>query len=53
MAQRLVPLAGYRNRLVHFYQEISPKELYDIIQNDLPDIEDFIREIDSFLKANS
>ena len=52
MAQKLVPIAGYRNRLVHFYQEITPEELYDIIQNDLPDIEDFITEIENFLEAN-
>ena len=52
MAKKLAPIAGYRNRLVHFYQEISPEELYDIIQNDLPDIEDFMREIENFLEAN-
>jgi len=53
MADKLVPIAGYRNRLVHFYQEITPEELYEIIQNDLPDIEGFMKEIENFLEANS
>ncbi len=53
MAERLVPIAGYRNRLVHFYHEITPEEIYDIIRNDLPDIENFIREIEAFLEINS
>jgi uncharacterized protein YutE (UPF0331/DUF86 family) len=53
MAEKLVPIAGYRNRLVHFYQEITPAELYHIIRNELPDIERFIREIETFLRASS
>jgi uncharacterized protein YutE (UPF0331/DUF86 family) len=32
-------MAGYRNRLVHFYHEISADELYDICANQLGDIE--------------
>ncbi len=31
-------LAGYRNRMVHFYQEISTEELYKICDEDLGDI---------------
>jgi uncharacterized protein YutE (UPF0331/DUF86 family) len=31
-------LAGYRNRMVHFYQEVSTKELYKICTEDLKDI---------------
>lgn len=37
----LTEMAGYRNRLVHFYMEIKQEELYDIIQNDLSDLEKF------------
>jgi uncharacterized protein YutE (UPF0331/DUF86 family) len=29
-AGKMRQLAGYRNRMVHFYQEISNRELYDI-----------------------
>lgn len=39
----LVKMAGYRNRLVHFYDEITPQELYRIVTRDLGDIEQFAR----------
>lgn len=32
-------LAGYRNRLVHFYHEVSAEELYEICANQLSDLE--------------
>lgn len=38
----LKTLAGYRNRLVHFYHEISADELFDVCAHDLPDIEHMI-----------
>ncbi|MBE0461828.1 MAG: DUF86 domain-containing protein [Candidatus Aminicenantes bacterium] len=44
-------MAGYRNRMVHFYREVTPQELYYIARDNLKDIEHFIREIASFLKA--
>ena len=34
----LVKMAGYRNRMVHFYHEITPQELYLICRNELSDI---------------
>lgn len=36
---KLVEMAGYRNRMAHFYDEITPKELYQIITRDLKDLE--------------
>lgn len=42
--KRLVKMAGYRNRLVHFYDEIAPQELYSIVTHDLGDIEQFARD---------
>jgi uncharacterized protein YutE (UPF0331/DUF86 family) len=38
-ANLLHTMAGYRNRMVHFYQEITPEELYNICANQLADIE--------------
>jgi uncharacterized protein YutE (UPF0331/DUF86 family) len=35
----LFRMAGYRNRLVHFYHEITPDELYRICVGQLGDIE--------------
>lgn len=34
----LLKMAGYRNRMVHFYHEITPKELYSICSNELSDV---------------
>ena len=49
-SRTLVKIAGYRNRLVHYYKEISNEELYEILQNDLGDLEKFLKEIEKFLK---
>ncbi|MCM8768587.1 MAG: DUF86 domain-containing protein [Candidatus Omnitrophica bacterium] len=43
--KKLVRMAGYRNRLIHFYLEINEIELLKIIQRDLPDVEGFCRYI--------
>lgn len=40
--KRLVPMAGYRNRLTHFYAEITSRELYKILQEHLGDVEEFL-----------
>ncbi len=50
LAERLYLMAGYRNRLVHFYGEITDQELYDIIRGHLKDFEDFIKALVRFLK---
>ena len=47
---KLKDMAGYRNRLVHFYAEISPEELYKIIQDDLADFDVFLESIKKFLE---
>ena len=51
LAERLRLMAGYRNRLVHFYHEIQDQELYLITKNNLSDIENFVKEIKTFLVA--
>jgi uncharacterized protein YutE (UPF0331/DUF86 family) len=47
----LQEMAGYRNRMVHFYREVTPEELYEIVLNHLKDLDHFINEIAVFLKA--
>lgn len=47
---QLIKMAGYRNRLIHFYAEINDEELYNIIQNDLPDLEKFCQYIVKYLE---
>ncbi|MGR3311529.1 MAG: type VII toxin-antitoxin system HepT family RNase toxin [Candidatus Brocadiales bacterium] len=49
-AERLRLMAGYRNRLVHFYHEVTDKELYLILKNNLTDIEDFVKLIKAFIE---
>ena len=38
-ADLLVKLAGYRNRMVHFYHEVTASELFGICANELRDLE--------------
>ena len=49
-AERLRLMAGYRNRLVHFYHEVTDKELYSILKNNLSDMEDFVKLIKTFIE---
>ncbi len=43
-------MVKYRNRLVHFYHEVSVQEIYDIIQNYLDDFRSFIKDILIYLE---
>lgn len=47
----LQEMAGYRNRMVHFYREVTPEELYDIVLNYLKDLDRFNKEVVKFMKA--
>lgn len=51
LAEVLYTMAGYRNRMVHFYREITPDELHFITINNLKDFEVFAKEIVTFLRA--
>ena len=46
-------IAGYRNRMVHFYQEISIQELYEICTKDLIDVETLLSSILKWVKVHS
>jgi uncharacterized protein YutE (UPF0331/DUF86 family) len=50
LAEKLKLMAGYRNRLVHFYHEVTDKELFSILKNNLSDMENFIKEIKAFIE---
>lgn len=50
LAEKLRLMAGYRNRLVHLYSEVTDKELFSILKNNLTDIEDFVKEIKAFIE---
>jgi uncharacterized protein YutE (UPF0331/DUF86 family) len=46
-------LAGYSNRLVHFYHEITAEELYEICKNELDEILKIKTAFLDWLKVNS
>ena len=46
----LTKMAGYRNRMVHFYGEITEREIFDIIQEELADFLTFITYISAILR---
>ncbi|GAV24090.1 hypothetical protein ciss_00230 [Carboxydothermus islandicus] len=49
LGQKLIQMAGYRNRLVHLYSLVTDEELYEIIQNDLEDLLNFVKAIRNYL----
>jgi uncharacterized protein YutE (UPF0331/DUF86 family) len=51
LSDALSAMAGYRNRMVHFYKEVTPEELHQIVVNNLKDFERFAKEIVTFLRA--
>lgn len=48
-ADRILGMAGYRNRLTHGYADISAGELWAILQTRLDDFEQFFRCIGQYL----
>lgn len=39
LEERFVRIAGFRNRLAHHYDDVTPAELFGILSTDLPDLE--------------
>jgi uncharacterized protein YutE (UPF0331/DUF86 family) len=51
-ARHLRLIAGYRNRLVHFYHEVSAEELYQICSGELEDLLNVRDALIAWIKAN-
>jgi len=51
-ASRLAVMARYRNRMVHFYDEISDEELYGILTRELGDIDAVVGAVTGWLAAH-
>ena len=49
-AARLEKMAGFRNRLVHVYAEVDPQVVYDYLQHDRADSDEFGRVIAATVK---
>jgi uncharacterized protein YutE (UPF0331/DUF86 family) len=49
--ERIQGMAGYRNRLVHEYHRVTPDELWQIISEDLEDIEMLLGHLLRFVRS--
>jgi len=47
---RLKRMAGYRNRLTHFYADVTPSELHGVTRDHLGDVEQFLHAIRALLE---
>jgi uncharacterized protein YutE (UPF0331/DUF86 family) len=50
-AELLRKMAGYRNRMVHFYHDISPEELLEICLNHTAEIERLLERMLQWLRS--
>ncbi|MGB4130399.1 MAG: DUF86 domain-containing protein, partial [Tepidanaerobacteraceae bacterium] len=44
-------MARFRNRIVHFYDEVDDREVYKILQNNLADFSSFIEHVSKLLSG--
>ncbi len=51
LMQKMIKMAGFRNILAHEYRKVKLDEIYSVLQNDLGDIEKFLKEIKTKLKV--
>ena len=48
-ARRLAPCAGLRNRLVHEYEEIDPRQVFESLQTARDDIVAYVRSVETYV----
>ena len=53
LASLLIEMAGYRNRLVHFYDEVTPLELYRILAERRHDLEKVLDALLAWISSAS
>lgn len=49
-AESIADMAGFRNWLIHEYQDIDPGKVYEFLQHRLGDFEDFMRYVRDTLR---
>lgn len=49
-AESIADMAGFRNRLIHEYQDIDPRKVYEFLQKRLGDFEEFLRYIRDYFR---
>ena len=50
MADIMASMAGFRNILVHEYEDVDLKKVHDVLTNRLSDFEDFSRQLIKYLR---
>lgn len=50
-AERLQRMARFRNRLIHIYWDINDETIYNLLQEDVRDIEEFLTKYLCFLRT--
>ena len=51
--ERLKSMAKFRNLLVHLYWKVDDNKVFQILNEDIQDIQEFIKKIDSILSSGS
>jgi len=51
-AAKLRLMARYRNRMVHFYDDVTPSELYGILSRERQDVEEVLAALQRWLAAH-
>ncbi|HEX4954709.1 MAG TPA: DUF86 domain-containing protein [Thermoanaerobaculia bacterium] len=51
-AAKLRLMARYRNRMVHFYDDVTPRELYDILTKQRGDVAEILAAIRTWVAAH-
>ncbi len=49
--RRITGMAGYRNRLIHEYNKVTPEELYEIMQTRLSELSLFCQYVADYLQG--
>jgi len=51
-AARIAPMGGFRNVLVHMYLVVDPRKVYDFVQHNLDDLEQYVVHVSRFLEEH-
>ncbi len=49
-AERIAPMAGFRNVLVHQYDVVEPERLCEFLRDRLADLEDFLKCVRAYMR---
>ncbi|MCK4420804.1 DUF86 domain-containing protein [candidate division WOR-3 bacterium] len=46
LSEKFIRIARFRNKLVHLYWQIDPKEVHEYLQNNIEDLEEFKNQVE-------